>query len=240
MSANPPSKSKVSKYVLEYSKEINSLLGNRKSSPSSLFEDPKTVLKIDEEPSSLKAAWELLEIFYANKQSQSWIPKQLVDWLTTQRYTLHGHWLQTSTATGRLSMEDPNLQWVKHMVEFKIDSNEKEGDDSDMEPYKVNPRDFFIPTQENWLLVTADYSQIELRLMAHFSKDQSLIDLLTKTLGDVFNMITTKWSGKEESLVGPKERDQTKRLIYGILYGMGANSLAEQLEWSSDDARDKI
>nr|KAJ0208250.1 hypothetical protein LSAT_V11C500233270 [Lactuca sativa] len=71
-----------SKYVLEYSKEINSLLGNRKSSPSSLFEDPKTVLKIDEEPSSLKAGWELLEIFYANKQSQSWIPKQLVDWLT--------------------------------------------------------------------------------------------------------------------------------------------------------------
>ncbi|KAL7596490.1 hypothetical protein Lser_V15G27853 [Lactuca serriola] len=160
--------------------------------------------------------------------------------MKTQRYTLHGHWLQTSTATGRLSMEDPNLQCVEHMVEFKIDSNEKEGDDSDMELYKVNPRDFFIPTQENWLLVTADYSQIELRLMAHFSKDQSLIDLLTKPLGDVFNMITAKWSGKEESLVGPKERDQTKRLIYGILYGMGANSLAEQLECSPDDARDKI
>ncbi|CAI9289408.1 unnamed protein product [Lactuca saligna] len=77
-----PSQVEWSKYVLEYSKEINSLLGNRKSSPSSLIEDPKTVLKIDEEPSSLKAAWELLEIFYANKQSQSWIPEQLVDWLT--------------------------------------------------------------------------------------------------------------------------------------------------------------
>lgn len=112
--------------------------------------------------------------------------------MKTQRYTLHGHWLQTSTATGRLSMEDPNLQCVEHMVEFKIDSNEKEGDDSDMELYKVNPCYFFIPTQ------------IGLRLMAHFSKDQSLIDLLTKPLGDVFNMITTKWSGKEESLVGPK------------------------------------
>ncbi|CAI9282087.1 unnamed protein product [Lactuca saligna] len=148
--------------------------------------------------------------------------------MKTQRYTLHGYWLQTSTAIGRLSMEDPNLQWVKHMVEFKIDSNEKEGDDSNMELYKVYSRDFFIPTQ------------IELRLMAHFSKDQSLIDLLLTPLGDVFNMITAKWSGKEESLVGPKERDQTKRLIYGILYGIGANSLVEQLEWSSDDARDKI
>ncbi|CAI9281614.1 unnamed protein product [Lactuca saligna] len=67
------------------------------------------------------------------------------------------------------------------MVEFKIDSNEKEGDDSDMELYK-----------------------------------------------------------EKKSLVGPKERDQTKRLIYEILYGMGANSLAEQLECGPDDARDKI
>ena len=94
--------------------------------------------------------------------------------------------------------------------------------------------------QENWLLVTADYSQIELRLMAHFSKDSSLVDLLTKPLGDVFNLITAKWTGKSESSVDPKERDQTKRLVYGILYGMGANSLAEQLECSPEDAGDKI
>ncbi|KAF5773318.1 putative nucleoporin [Helianthus annuus] len=70
-----------SKYVLEYSKQINSLLGSKKSSPPSLIEDPKTVLKV-EEPNSLKAAWELLEIFYADKQSHPWIPEQLVDWLS--------------------------------------------------------------------------------------------------------------------------------------------------------------
>ncbi|XP_076922423.1 helicase and polymerase-containing protein TEBICHI-like [Bidens hawaiensis] len=160
--------------------------------------------------------------------------------IKTQRYTLHGHWLQTSTATGRLSMEDPNLQCVEHMVEFKINHDGKEASDSNTEHYKVNPRDFFIPTQENWLLVTADYSQIELRLMAHFSKDASLIELLTKPSGDVFNMITAKWTGKAESSVDPAERDQTKRLVYGILYGMGANSLAEQLDCSPNDASDKI
>ncbi|XP_024986361.1 helicase and polymerase-containing protein TEBICHI [Cynara cardunculus var. scolymus] len=160
--------------------------------------------------------------------------------MRTQRYTLHGHWLQTSTATGRLSMEDPNLQCVEHMVEFEINHDENEDGDSDTDHCKVNPRDFFVPTQENWLLVTADYSQIELRLMAHFSKDSSLVDLLTKPLGDVFNLITAKWTGKSESSVDPKERDQTKRLVYGILYGMGANSLAEQLECSPDDAGDKI
>lgn len=76
--------------------------------------------------------------------------------------------------------------------------------------------------------------------MAHFSKDTSLIELLTKPSGDVFNMITAKWAGKAESSVDPTERDQTKRLVYGILYGMGSNSLAEQLECSPDDANEKI
>ncbi|KAK9079454.1 hypothetical protein SSX86_001125 [Deinandra increscens subsp. villosa] len=79
-----------SKYVLEYSKEINSLLGNKKSNPISLIEDPKIVLKNVEEPSSLKAAWELLEIFYADKQSHPWIPEQLVDWLSDYDTLLSG------------------------------------------------------------------------------------------------------------------------------------------------------
>ncbi|GKC03368.1 helicase and polymerase-containing protein TEBICHI isoform X1 [Tanacetum coccineum] len=52
------------------------------------------------------------------------------------RYTLHGHWLQTSTA--RLSMEDPNLQCVEHMVEFKIERNEKMDGDSETEHYKFD------------------------------------------------------------------------------------------------------
>jgi DNA polymerase theta len=89
-------------------------------------------------------------------------------------------------------------------------------------------------------LVTADYSQIELRLMAHFSKDTALIELLRKPDGDVFTMIASRWACKEESLISSKERESTKRLIYGILYGMGANSLAEQLECSTEDAAQKI
>ncbi|KAL0726462.1 hypothetical protein Bca4012_022555 [Brassica carinata] len=159
--------------------------------------------------------------------------------LSTQRYTLHGHWLQTSTATGRLSIEEPNLQSVEHEVEFILDKNGKEVN-SDADRYKVNARDFFVPTQENWLLLTADYSQIELRLMAHFSRDSSLIAQLSQPDGDVFTMIAAKWTGKTEDSVSPDDRDQTKRLIYGILYGMGANRLAEKLECSSDEAKEKI
>lgn len=97
-----------------------------------------------------------------------------------------------------------------------------------------------MPCQENWLLLAADYSQIELRLMAHFSKDSLLIELLSKPCGDVFNMIAAKWTGCPEDSVGSHEREQTKRLVYGILYGMGPNSLAEQLGCSPEDAREKI
>ncbi|OWM86638.1 hypothetical protein CDL15_Pgr015673 [Punica granatum] len=157
----------------------------------------------------------------------------------TQRYTIHGHWLQTSTATGRLSMEEPNLQCVEHLVEFKM-NKEKNGGDAGAEYHKINARDYIIPTQENWVLLTADYSQIELRLMAHFSEDSALIDLLSKPLGDVFTMITARWTGKAEDSVSSQEREQTKRMVYGILYGMGAKSLAEQLNCSPDEAMDKI
>ncbi|KAL5729265.1 DNA-directed DNA polymerase [Ranunculus cassubicifolius] len=159
--------------------------------------------------------------------------------MRSQRYTLHGHWLQTSTATGRLSMEEPNLQCVEHSVDFKM--NITTCDDAKANSHIVNARDFFIPTQENWLLLTADYSQIELRLMAHFAKDSSLIELLSKPTGDVFNMIASRWkTGNIESSVTPQEREQTKRLVYGILYGMGPNTLAEQLQCNSSEASAKI
>lgn len=95
-------------------------------------------------------------------------------------------------------------------------------------------------SKDNWLLLTADYSQIELRLMAHFSKDSSLIELLSEPQGDVFNMIAAKWTGKTEAIVSQEERDQTKRLVYGILYGMGAKSLAEQIDCSADEAAERI
>ncbi|GAA0144171.1 DNA-directed DNA polymerase [Lithospermum erythrorhizon] len=160
--------------------------------------------------------------------------------MSTQRYTLHGHWLQTSTATGRLSMEEPNLQCVEHEVDLQLIKCDGDNSDNGVECYKINARDFFIPTEENWLLLTADYSQIELRLMAHFSRDTSLIELLNNRHDDVFTMIAARWAKKLESSVTIQERDLTKRLVYGILYGMGANTLAEQLDCSSEEAAEKI
>lgn len=84
--------------------------------------------------------------------------------------------------------------------------------------------------------MSADYSQIELRLMAHFSEDAALIALLSKPSGDLFRMITSQWTGNEETAVTDKQREQTKRLVYGILYGMGVQALAEQLDCSIAEA----
>nr|XP_016507506.1 PREDICTED: nuclear pore complex protein NUP85-like [Nicotiana tabacum]XP_016507507.1 PREDICTED: nuclear pore complex protein NUP85-like [Nicotiana tabacum] len=78
---NPPYKAQWWEHVIEYGKEINSLLSDRKSPPRSIIEDPKSVVNETAEPMCLKAAWELLEIFYVDKQSQSWIPERLLDWL---------------------------------------------------------------------------------------------------------------------------------------------------------------
>lgn len=83
-------------YVMEYSKDINSLLGSPVLPSNPVIEDPKTILKIVEEPTCLKAAWELMEIFYADKQSLSWLPERLVHWLadfdslfSTTQATIH-------------------------------------------------------------------------------------------------------------------------------------------------------
>ncbi|CAA6671596.1 unnamed protein product [Spirodela intermedia] len=167
----------------------------------------------------------------------------------SQRYILRGHWLQTSTATGRLSMEDRIFRSFFCAIHVVRRAHARVYHAFFYRGASPNhARDFFIPTQvmfeifllNSLVLLVADYSQIELRLMAHFSKDSSLIDLLSRPDGDVFTMIAARWTGKLESVITSEEREQTKRLVYGILYGMGANSLAEQLDCRADEAAEKI
>ncbi|KAJ9168283.1 hypothetical protein P3X46_019829 [Hevea brasiliensis] len=69
------------KYVMEYSKDISSLLGRPKSPAGPVIEAPKEVLKKVREPTCLKAAWDLMEMFNADKLSQAWLTERLVNWL---------------------------------------------------------------------------------------------------------------------------------------------------------------
>ncbi|KAE8693632.1 Nuclear pore complex protein NUP85 [Hibiscus syriacus] len=81
MSMNSPYDADWWDYIMEYSKDINALLGSQISASVPLIDDPKSVINKGEEPTSLKAAWELLEMFYAENPSHSWLPERFVDWL---------------------------------------------------------------------------------------------------------------------------------------------------------------
>lgn len=140
---------------------------------------------------------------------------------------LHGTWMQTASPTGRLAVKNPNLQTIPHKVCFMSTG-------AGTEEVTITLRDAFL-APKGCMLLTADYSQLELRLMAHFSKDALLISTL-KAGGDLFIMIASQWLGKDPSLVTKQERTHAKGMCYGILYGMGAHSLSEQLEVSPEEA----
>lgn len=88
--------------------------------------------------------------------------------------------------------------------------------------------------------MSADYSQIEVRLMAHFSGDPSLVALLSKPTGDLFRLLAAQWTGLPDSSISEKQREHTKRLVYGMLYGMGVNTLSEHLQCPLPEAQEML
>ncbi len=128
---------------------------------------------------------------------------------------------QTETRTGRISSLEPNLQ--------NIPVRRAEG---------RQLRKFFV-AKEGYLLVDADYSQIELRVLAHLAGDKAMInafkngeDIHTKTAGEVFNM--------PPLLVTPKMRSSAKAVNFGIVYGIGAFSLGQDIGVSRAEAQKYI
>ncbi|XP_018568952.2 DNA polymerase theta [Anoplophora glabripennis] len=130
------------------------------------------------------------------------------------------------TATGRITMHEPNLQNIAKDFEV-INPVTKE-------KIKISCRSAFrVP--ENHCLISADYCQLELRILAHLSRDELLRNILIKP-GDVFRSIAAKWNKVEEDEVNDTMRQNTKHICYGIIYGMGSKTLAEQLEIDESEA----
>lgn len=132
------------------------------------------------------------------------------------------------TATGRISMHEPNLQNVPRDFEIVIDKKKPGVSTS------VSMRLAFVPGRGK-VFVSADYCQLELRILAHLAKDSVLCSNLNSS-SDVFCTIAATWNQVAESDVTTEQRQWAKQVCYGMIYGMGAKALGEQLEVEEEDA----
>eukprot|EP01119_Soliformovum_irregulare_P019643 TRINITY_DN6268_c0_g1_i1.p1 TRINITY_DN6268_c0_g1~~TRINITY_DN6268_c0_g1_i1.p1 ORF type:complete len:322 (-),score=139.70 TRINITY_DN6268_c0_g1_i1:39-1004(-) len=138
---------------------------------------------------------------------------------------IHTYWAQTNTATGRLASLNPNMQNLpKQPMNLTLGQEEK----------KIVVRDAFC-AKDGCVLVSFDYSQIEMRILAHMSHDPYLLQFFNEEQ-DIHRLIAGRWLGKKPEEVSSEERERAKRIVYGILYGMGAPSLAAILEVTLGEA----
>lgn len=105
-------------------------------------------------------------------------------------------------------------------------------------PFSVSMRHAFVPFPGG-LILAADYSQLELRILAHLSQDRRLIHVLNSG-ADVFKSIAAEWKMIDPEAVKDEVRQQAKQICYGIVYGMGARSLGEQMGIDENDAASYI
>lgn len=134
---------------------------------------------------------------------------------------IHSSFNQTVAATGRLSSSNPNLQ--------NIPIRGEEGREI---------RKGFI-AEEGHFLLSADYSQVELRLFAHYSGDDALIEAFNKDQ-DIHSRTASEILGIAMDEVTPDKRRIAKAINFGIIYGMGANKLADELNIDNKTAREYI
>lgn len=134
---------------------------------------------------------------------------------------IHTSFNQTVTATGRLSSSDPNLQ------------NIPVRDDDGKEIRKC-----FIP-EPGCLFFSADYSQIELRIMAHLSEDENMIEAFREGF-DIHAATAARIWHKDIGEVTPAERKKAKQANFGIIYGITTYGLAQRMDISNGEARDLI
>lgn len=85
-------------------------------------------------------------------------------------------------------------------------------------------------------LISADFCQLELRILTHFSDDRDLTKIMRTENCDVFKMIAAKWNNINESDVTEKQRNDSKHICYGLVYGMGVKALAAAMKCDETEA----
>nr|WP_306359663.1 DNA polymerase I [Nocardia sp. CC227C] len=132
---------------------------------------------------------------------------------------IHTTFNQTIAATGRLSSTEPNLQ----NIPIRTDTGRR-------------IRDTFVVGPGYDSLMTADYSQIEMRIMAHLSKDEGLIEAFNSG-EDLHTFVASKAFDIPLSEVHPEMRRRIKAMSYGLAYGLSAYGLSQQLKISAEEAK---
>jgi len=146
------------------------------------------------------------------------LPKQI----DAQTGRVHCRFIQSGSATGRLACQDPNLQ----NIPIKSDLGKQ-------------IREAFEPQYANWVYVSADYSQIELRLLAHMSKDPVLVKAFKDGL-DVHAITAAELFGVALENVSQEMRRRAKAVNFGIIYGQQAFGLAKGLHIPRKEAQQFI
>lgn len=135
---------------------------------------------------------------------------------------LHTRFHQNGTATGRLSSTDPNLQNIPIRTEMGREI-----------------RRAFTAQHGDRVIISADYSQVELRILAHLSQDAGLIEAF-KAGADIHRLTAAKIFGIEPDQVSSDQRAQAKAINFGIIYGMGPQRLARDTGVSNAEAKEFI
>ena len=133
--------------------------------------------------------------------------------------TIFAHWNQTATATGRLSTTAPNLQSLPRDP-IEIGSG----------TFVCVRNAFVIADARTMTLVSADYSQVEMRMFAHASGCARMIALFTRDDGgDIYRRMAALCFRRPLAMITQQERQLAKAVSLGIIYGLGAKHLADQL-----------
>ncbi len=135
---------------------------------------------------------------------------------------VHTSFNQTVAATGRLSSSDPNLQNIPIRGEMGKEI-----------------RKAFVPGEKGWVMMSADYSQIELRVMAHICKDEGLTEAFQKH-EDIHRTTASKVFGVAPDKVTQDMRRKAKEVNFGLLYGIGPYGLKIRLRISQGEAKEVI
>ena len=186
-------------------------LGNRMST------DEETLEKLSEHPIPRS----ILEYRALNKLKNTYLD-QLPTYVHKNSGHIHSRFQQTSTATGRLSSEHPNLQ--------NIPVRTAEG---------RRVRAAFIPSTPERILLSADYSQIELRIVAHYSKDPTFLEAYRKNL-DIHTLTASAIFKIPENQVDREMRSKAKEVNFGLIYRMGPERLSIVTHTSKAEAQEFI